>query len=284
MKNSRYFARNMVALSTIIIGLLSCKILSEEAILPTATLKPAQASTLPEEKSLPTITLLALPPDIENDLTSQPYDDFEDKQYDGAYDTSHFSVQFEAHEACFITQENGVLRIRKNPEYLGFSECSLATDRPFTLKYDRLEDMYSSILLGSDHENGIVSSMLVFDARFDDLKVNWLAKCGLMGFDNGPFAIFAVFHKTKPDSTDIVHYEELSLNYDQWYRFGFEINHETSFISCRVDGQEFGRYSLKHDPYSVRLFSDRYFRAIHNGFDEGSAGTILLDDLYLEVP
>jgi hypothetical protein len=246
---------------------------------PTRTPRPSATPTrTPPSSATPTATLSHTPTGV------PPYDDFENKAFDGSFDTSLFHLAFDNRLTCAISQEDGVLRIQKGSEVNDFLNCSLLIERPASVKSTRLEDMYASMHLGSDHNGNLVTTMLTVDARFDDINVTWLAECGIGGDANGPFAAFAVFHIQRGQRTDIVYGEQKFIRYDQWYRLGLQVDHNDSSLHCLVDGEELGSYSLLNDQYAERLANVRFLRWISNGFDREARGTILLDDFYLIPP
>lgn len=220
-------------------------------------------------------------PEVAQDMGVAPYDDFEDKEYDGTFDTSHFSLAFDSKPLCSVSQENGILQVQRVPDTNGLADCSLSVDRPISVKSDHLENMYASFLHKSDHQGGLASSTLTYDARFDDINVTWVAQCGVFNFDDGPFAMFIILHIQRGQGTDTAYVEQKPIEYDQWYRYGLEIDHSNSSLHCLVDNEELGNYSLTTDQYSDRLTNIRFLRWINFGIDQGTETTILLDDFYL---
>ncbi|PJF38208.1 MAG: hypothetical protein CUN55_18180, partial [Phototrophicales bacterium] len=123
-----------------------------------------------------------------------------------------------------------------------------------------------------------------YDARFDDLNVTWVAQCGVFSFDDGILATFVILHIQRGQKTDVAYVEQKPIEYDQWYRYGLEVDHDDFSLRCLVDDEELGSYSLTTDQYSDRLADTRFLRWIGFGIGKDTEATILLDDFYSIPP
>lgn len=147
----------------------------------------------------------------------------------------------------------------------------------------------SSSFIASPTEISSQATVSPYD-DFEDEKFNGTFDTSLFSilFDSkphGPFAVFAIQHIHKGQEADpMVYHKEKPIQYDQWYRFGFEIEHDNSTFHCLADGEELGNYSLTTDQYADRLANIRFLRWISNVFQEGTQATIVLDDFYLIPP
>lgn len=255
---------------------------------PTPIVSPTSLSPSDEKPKTPISTRVAdfpPPPKVAQEMSVAAYDDFEDEQFEGAFDKSHFSLLFDSQPLCVMSQKNGILRIQRTSDMTVFADCSLSVDKPISVRADRLENMYASFLHKSDHQGGLANSTLTYEARFDDIHAAWAVQCGLFSFGDGPpDAMFAVFHMPPEQGSTIVYAEQQLLAYDRWYRFGLEVDHADFSLHCLIDGEEVGSYSVMTDKYADRLTNIRFLRWLGYGFDKGAEATMLLDDFYLVPP
>lgn len=168
------------------------------------------------------------------------YDDFQNTEFDGAYDPSLWINPLNESVRCAFVQQDGVLRILPDPQ-LDQSGCTLRVRQPLSAAAGALA-FRAKMLISDSHNGGPLASELRAVAGLP--AGDWTISCGVHATQTSLVVQFDVLDGSRGSAYDesMVFTASHAAHYGKWVEVTLVISENRA--ACEADGAIVGEYAL----------------------------------------
>jgi DNA-binding beta-propeller fold protein YncE len=205
------------------------------------------------------------------------YDDFNDSQWNGAWNTAKWSQGWDP--ALFqVRQQGGALTFSSGAGLSAGSGATLQMRGPSERNLKQLQSYEGKLKISSDHRGGF-GSVQLFVPSYSLSGHGWFVQCKLgAGSDRKPFTACDVVTNIGEDYTSEWWTDTFPAQYDTWYTMRIEADPATAHLRFYRNGQLFGEYTPKDAAALVTAPNLRAQVSVWNG-DANVVMTRYVDDV-----
>lgn len=220
-------------------------------------------------EATPTSTSTPTPPDTES--TSVLYDDFNNKSFDGKFNTGLWIPDLT--KTCDVYQREGMLVFENELSQTEEAFCNINIKNPRLIQINELGTFEARVKIANDHSGGYINQGIQYGTN-ETSSGYWATYCGLNASQGGAKSEFEVW--TSAGGVEI--HTEIKASYDTWFNARLEINPETMEIKCFADNLLVGSIIPKNASELKTAYFERYLNMFRS---KNTLATSYTDDIKL---